>query len=307
MEARVSERNAMDETRRARLAERMRWRATSDAELVIAMRAGSYEALREFYARFEPLLARYAARAGVSMDSWEDDAHDVLCDVVLALIADEKRTRGKTREATRANDAWLNATPNNDGSRSDAAQTTVRDIHSYIQRAFHNRMLDARRATARRDRRDTHATAIDADSGERIVLAACSEGSLRASSGADRDAAPLSPAIARLSTVLGAELSGDERKMLTWVGNGVPMREIAIWLEISYAAAKVRLSRTRSRLRARALRHVNECAGAERTELLDFFRRAAGEQRNTPHTSASDRTADRQSRTAEPGGAHGDD
>jgi RNA polymerase sigma factor (sigma-70 family) len=281
----VSERNAIDEARRARLAERMRWRATSDAELVASVRAGSYEALREFYARFEPLLARYAARAGISMESWEDDAHDVLCDVVLALIADDKRTRGKLHEQ----------------------KAIVRDIHSYIQRAFRNRMLDARRAGARRDRRDAHATAIEADSGERVVLAACSESSLRASSGEARDASPLAPALARLATVLGAELSGDERKMLTWVGSGVPMREIAIWLEISYAAAKVRLSRTRSRLRARALRHVNECAGTERTELLDFFRRAAGEERNTLHASASDGTADRQSRTAEPGGAHGDD
>ena len=290
----MSERNALDEERRARLAERMQWRATGDAQLVAAVRTGSYEALREFYARFEPLLARYAARAGVSTESWEDDAHDVLCDVVLSLISDEKRTRGK---AARINDA----------SRSDASNSAVRDIHSYIQRAFRNRLLDARRSSARRGRRDTQATSVDADSGERIVLAACSEASLRASSGDERGAAPLSPALARLSTVLGAELSADERKMLTWVGNGVPMREIAIWLEISYAAAKVRLSRSRSRLRARALRHVHESMGAERTELLDFFRRAAGEQRGSSHASAGDGTADRQSRMAEPGGAHGDD
>ena len=293
----MSERNGMDEARRARLAERMRWRTTNDAELVVAVRAGSYEALREFYARFEPLLARYAARAGVSTDSWEDGAHDVLCDVVLALIADDTRARAKSQDGARSNGA----------SRSDASNALVRDIHSYIQRAFRNRMLDVQRASARRDRRDTRATAIDADSGERIVLAACSEGSLRASGGADRDASPLSPVIARLATVLGAELSGDERKMLTWVGNGVPMREIAIWLEISYAAAKVRLSRTRSRLRARALRHVHECTGVERTELLDFFRRAAGEQRAGTQATASEGTAGRQSRTAEPGGVHGDD
>ena len=49
----------------ATLSERSRWREMSDAELVRAMREGSYEALREFYLRFEPLLARYAARAGV--------------------------------------------------------------------------------------------------------------------------------------------------------------------------------------------------------------------------------------------------
>jgi hypothetical protein len=90
------------------------------------------------------------------------------------------------------------------------------------------------------------------------------------------------------------------------VSNNVPMRDIAIWLEISYAAAKVRLSRTRSRLRERALRHVNECAGAERAELLDFFGRSAVEGRGARESSAERRAADRIVRAAEPGGPHGD-
>ena len=95
------------------------------------MRRGSYEALREFYARFEPLLARYAARAGVLSESWEEDAHDVLGDVVLSLV--ERGSRARARES-------------------------VRDIHAYIQRAFRNHFLDARRSIARREQRDTRAT-----------------------------------------------------------------------------------------------------------------------------------------------------
>ncbi len=114
-ETRVSERHDTGEARATRLAERMRWRETTDAELVAAVRRGSYEALREFYARFEPLLARYAARAGVRTECWEDDAHDVLGNVVLALV--------EARGAARARDS-------------------VQDIHAYIQRAFRNRFLE---------------------------------------------------------------------------------------------------------------------------------------------------------------------
>lgn len=250
--------------RTARLGERLRWRATSNAELVAAVREGKFEALREFYARFEPLLARHAARAGISLERWEDDAHDVLCDVVLALIAESASTRGRQRDG-------------------------VRDIHAYIQRAFRNRMLSAQRAAARREQREE-----------------------RASGGSDDGAgAALSPAIARLATVLGAELSEGERQMLTWVGNAVPMREIAAWLGIGYGAAKVRLSRLRSRLRVRALRHVGECEGDEREQLVDFFRRSSGDAGGTRYMKSEEIAAALGSRMAEPGlaggGTHGDD
>ncbi|HEY7860099.1 MAG TPA: sigma-70 family RNA polymerase sigma factor [Gemmatimonadaceae bacterium] len=222
--------------RGARLAARIRWRATGDMELVAAVRQGDFEALREFYARFEPLLARYASRAGLAFESWEDEAHDVLCDVVLALLAGD-------------------------------ARGDVRSVHAYVIRAFRNRMLDAHRAAERRDAREAD---------ERMVLESCSEYAIRQSAGALADAHGPSPAIARLATVLDAALTVEERQMLTWVSNAVPMREIAQWLDIGYSAAKVRLSRLRSRLRERALRHVNECAGAEREELVEFLRRGAG-------------------------------
>jgi RNA polymerase sigma factor (sigma-70 family) len=252
----------------------------SDAELVRAMREGSYEALREFYLRFEPLLARYAARAGVLCGSWEEDAHDVLGAVVLSLV--ERGSRAKERES-------------------------VRDTHAYIQRAFRNHLLDARRSFARREQRDTRATSSADETGERMALASCSEGSVRASGGAGAGGAiGPSPAIARLAATLDAELSPEERQMLTWVSNAVPMREIAKWLGIGYSAAKVRLSRTRSRLRERALRHVNECTGAEREELIELLRRSGGIGRGMVR-SARGIAASRASRVAEPGGAHGTD
>lgn len=276
----------MDEARGARLTERVRWRETTNSELVAAMRRGSYEALREFYARFEPLLARYAARAGVMSDSWEEDAHEVLSDVVLSLVESHSPLHGQ--EAARASEI-------------------VRNIHAYIQRAFRNHVLDVKRAAARRERRDTRATSSVEETGERMALASCSEGSVRASSGeASEERAGPSAAIARLAAVLDAELSTDERQMLTWVSNAVPMREIARWLGIGYSAAKVRLSRTRGRLRERALRHVHECAGAEREELIELLRRSGGIGRGMVR-SALGIAASRESRVAEPGGAHGTD
>jgi RNA polymerase sigma factor (sigma-70 family) len=252
------------------MAERARWRSASEAELVSAVRQGDFEALREFYARFEPLLARYAARAGLAIEYWEDEAHDVLCDVVLALIT------GGTR-------------------------TAVRSVHGYIIRAFRNRMLDARRASRRRDEREIGMSASTSDAGERLVLESCSEHAIRESAGAGAEVAQLSPALSRLARVLDDALSADERRMLEWVSHAVPMREIAGWLDIGYSAAKVRLSRLRSRLRERALRHVNQCAGAERAELVEFFRRSAGGAQPIPPPLNG------ASRAVEPGGAHGND
>ena len=255
------------EKRGARLAARTRWRSESDAALVAAVRTGDFEALRELYARFEPLLARFAARAGLAFDSWEEAAHDVLSDVVLALIADGARPR-----------------------------TGVPSVHAYVIRAFRNRMLDVRRAAERRAAHERDASARDR--GEPIVLAGCSEAAIRESAGVGAEGAEPSAAIARLASVLDSALSVEERQMLTWVSNAVPMREIAQWLGVGYSAAKVRLSRLRSRLRERALRHVNECSGAERQALVAFLRRGAGDARERPVPA-------RVWRAREPGGAHG--
>jgi RNA polymerase sigma factor (sigma-70 family) len=257
------------EERAAPLAVRARWRSESDAALVAAVRAGSFEALRELYARFEPLLARYASRAGLAFDSWEEAAHDVLSDVVLALIADGARPR-----------------------------PGVPSVHAYVIRAFRNRLLDVRRADARRAAHERDAGARD--KGEPIVLEGCSEAAIRESGGVDRERAEPSVAIARLASVLDSELSVEERQMLTWVSNAVPMREIAGWLGIGYSAAKVRLSRLRSRLRERALRHVHECTGEERQALVAFLRRSAGDERARPVPA-------RVWRAREPGGAHGNE
>lgn len=241
-------------------------------ELVAAVRKGDFEALREFYARFEPLLARYATRAGLAIDAWEDEAHNVLCDVVLALTTGDVRAR-----------------------------TIVRSVHAYVIRAFRNRMLDARRASRRREARERGAAASGGDTSERMVLESCSEHAIRESGGADWESAEPSPAIARLATVLDAALSVEERQMLTWVSSAVPMRDIAHWLGVGHSAAKVRLSRLRSRLRERALRHVQQCTGAEREELVEFFRKSAGgRQRTQP-------PLDRAHCAVEPGGTHGDD
>ena len=168
------------------------------------------------------------------------------------------------------------------------ARESVHDIHAYIQRAFRNRFLDAKRAAARREQRDARATSSADATGERVMLASCSEGSLRASAGdATRIRSSTSRrAIARLASVLDAELSASERQMLTWVSNAVPMREIATWLEIGYSAAKVRLSRTRRRLRAarapaRERVHGRRARGADRL-LSPQRRRDAGSGTSAP-------------------------
>lgn len=263
----MAERNRSGEER-ALLLDRLRWRTTSDEELVAGVRNGKLDALHEFYARFEPLLARFALRAGLRREGWEEQASDALCDVVQALIAQK-------------------------------GENSVRSIHAYVVRAFRNRVLDATRDARRRERRSEAIAEAASGDDQPAVLAACSEDSIRASRGAGWEPPMSSPALVRLAALLDEGLSEQERLLLIWVSNGVPMREIALWQGATYGAAKVRLTRLRSRLRERALRHVSESTGDERAGLIDFFRRVAAVTESV--------APERARRVQEPGGANGDD
>lgn len=63
---------------------------------------------------------------------------------------------------------------------------------------------------------------------------------------------------ARLLDHLGAE----ERLLVTWMGEQVPLREVAQWLGISHAAARQRVARLRAKLRV-VLNQLNAGDGAD--------------------------------------------
>jgi DNA-directed RNA polymerase specialized sigma24 family protein len=149
--------------------------------------------------------------------------------------------------------------------------TLPASLGTYLVRAARNRHLELRRAAARRDR--YYASASAPNVAEHVVVSLCSESTLRASEGADRPDVAASSALARLAGILSAELSEDEILLLSWRSAGVPHRQIAEWLGITYDAAAKRVTRLAHRLRAIAQLRAGSFPAEERPELGRFFRR----------------------------------
>jgi RNA polymerase sigma factor (sigma-70 family) len=215
-----------------------RW---SDAALVAAMRRNERGAFREFFERFAPLIAALARSHRLPATDPDERTIEFLDDVALRLCL-------PTTALPRSLAAWLAA-------------------------SFRRRSLNGARDIRQR-RRLRDGCAIDTGGfAERVVSSAVSENAVRSSYGPATDAATLSPALERLALELEHGLSPDERRLLAWLGQRVPQREIAAWLGTTHGALRVRVTRLRARLRDAAFRHADRLAGDERAEIDRFFRR----------------------------------
>jgi RNA polymerase sigma factor (sigma-70 family) len=219
----------------------------SDHDVLQRMRRDDAVAIREFYHRFTPVLWKIARQARVQPALIEDVVTDCLTDSALHLM-----------QATVAQPA---------------------NLTGYLVAALRHRLANERRAV---DRRTAVGSAIVwSGDGERVVREVCSEASIRASAGPGAEPPPLSPVIERLSRVINAGLTDDERQVLRWVSAGIPQRVIADWLGITHNAARVRVLRLRERLIELALRGDAAWTPLQRQELYEFFRRSGLGERAT--------------------------
>lgn len=215
-----------------------RW---SDAALVGAMRRNDPCAFREFFERFASLLRALARLHRLPASDVDERVTEFLDDAAMRL--------------------YLPTTP------------LPRSLAPYLAAAFRKRSLNRARDHHRRAvLRDGCASEIGALT-ERVVTTAVSESALRASHGPDADTPVLSHALERLALELERGLTPDERRLLAWLGQRVPQREIAAWLGTTHGAVRVRVTRLRARLRDAAFRHAGQLDGEERAELDRFFRR----------------------------------
>ncbi len=220
-----------------------RWSARrwSDAVLVAALRRNQPGAFREFFERFAPLITAMARLHRIPASGIDERVTEFLDDAAMRLC--------------------MPATP------------VPRSLAAYLAAAFRRRSFNRKRDLQRRALlRDACAT----DTGvltERVVPGAVSENALRTSYGPDLDPPILSPVLERLALELERGLSSDERRVLAWLGQRVPQRQIAEWLGITHGAVRVRIARLRARLRDAASRHIERLDGDERAELARFFRR----------------------------------
>ena len=209
------------------------------------MRHDEALAIREFYRRFAPVLWKLARQAHVQPALRDDVVTDCLSDAAIHLM--------------------------------QATAAVPVNLTGYLVTMFRHRLANDRRATKRRAATGT--AAAWAGDGERVVREVCSEASLRASAGPAAEAPALSPVLDRLSRVVDADITGEERQILRWLSASVPQRLIAEWLGITHNAARLRVLRLRERLIEVALRDPGPWRAGEREELYAFFRRSGLSER----------------------------
>jgi RNA polymerase sigma factor (sigma-70 family) len=217
----------------------------TDSELLFEMRRDDASAIREFYRRFTPLLWKEASRARVRPEIRDDLVVDCLGDSAIHLM--------------------------------QGSVAAPRSLAGYLVAAFRNRLSNEYRSSSRREATGTMAALMS--DGERVVREVCSEASLRASAGPGAEMPPLSPVLERLSRVVNAGITDQERQMLRWVAASIPQRLIAEWMGITHNAARARVLRLRERLIDLALHAETAWTPRERQELYEFFRRSGLSER----------------------------
>ena len=218
-------------------------RDVSDSALIDAMRDGVSEAWQEFLVRFRPLLMQYGLRTKMGRSDANDCVEHVLEDAAMRWAVDGA------------------APPKN--------------IVAYLLRAasLHRRTLE--RDATRRERK--HQLAIDEEQCDGAIVSASSEAAIRDSRGpADRVEEFTQDALARLCNLVRQSLREDDSKILMQLADGLPHREIAAELGLSYEAGRKRIQRLCARVRDVVPIAVQRLSSADRVHVERLFRRFHG-------------------------------
>jgi len=229
----VTSPRAVDRDRRA-------LRGVSDRSLIDAMRDDSPEAWEEFMRRFRPLLERYGRRMGMSRPDWDSCVITVLEDAAMRWAID--------------------------------GAPLPRSMASYLLRAVSFHRMTMEREAGRRARR--HLLAGDSGHHEGVILSLCSEAAVRDSYGpsTSTDGARAST-LARFCQLLREPLTELEEEMLSRLGDGLPHREIAALLGVSYEAARKRIQRLVAKVRERVPHALEQLSADDRKEVERLLRR----------------------------------
>ena len=235
------------------------YREANDDALVRGMRAGDEAAVSEFIERYQNLVQVQARRFRVPPDERKHWTGELLYDVSLSLIR--------------------------------ATRPTPTSLAGYLISACrHKVMMDGR---ARRARVVRESAAVDEVSGECIVVASCSEESLRQARGMASEPPSLPAVLQRLVVTLDERMDPQERLLLSWMGHRVPYATMAQWLGITRAAVIKRATRLRFRLLGFTFQFGQTLASGDRRELARFLRRTGSLDATTLARLENDNTIDR--------------
>lgn len=149
-----------------------------------------------------------------------------------------------------------------------------RALTAYLITACKRKAFGSTRQRLVRERQvSDHAEEV-AGSGDRAVLASCSEHAVRCAHGPEWGEAPLPPVRERLVSVFDEGISGDERELLSWVAQHISYSEIAGWVGAKRTTVVKRVTRLRARLIDATIRYGDNLEREERRELLRFLRRS---------------------------------
>ncbi len=217
------------------------------------MRVGHARAIDESMLRYQRLLFERAKAAGLRRHDCEEAISDVVEDVTMLVVGRRLRP--------------------------------TQELAGYMVRSFFNRLADD--AVERQERARFVSENSEAAPGEKesAVLGAISEHTLRSSHGPDWEHIPLSAPLGKLASLIEEGLTGEEEQLVGWHSKYVPLRQIAEWLGVSYAAAAQRSWRLRQRLRETALQHVSAFSRDEWREIATFLDRCAVAYDRAPRTN----------------------
>jgi hypothetical protein len=249
-----------------------RYREANDDALVHAMRAGEEEAVCEFIERYQHLVLIQARRFGVPPDDRQHWTAEVLYDVALAMMR--------------------------------SVRPVPTSLPAYLIATCRRRVMMTERA--RRARMVRESALVGYAGGERIVVAGCSEESLRQAQGPASEPASLPAVLDRLVVALDEQLDTGERTLLSWMGQRVPYGTMASWLGVTRSAVIKRAMRLRVRLLGVAMEFGQTLDSVDRRELVRFFRRtgaldaiALARLENGEFTGDSNRTSAASGRIAQ--------
>ena len=217
-------------------------RRAADRALVARLRVRDEAAYGEFFLQHRGLLLELARREGVRVDRREEVVADFMGRIAMKLA---RPTSG---------------VPDN--------------LAAYVATSFRHHLIDGARGA--RSRADATLGALsEHESGEHVVASLSSEHALRESSPRLEDAGP-GPELRGLLRHIEEQTTEDERRLLRWLAERVPQRQIAEWIGISHGAARLRASRLRARLRESVLAYAAARPPDERDAVMRLLGRADG-------------------------------
>jgi RNA polymerase sigma factor (sigma-70 family) len=207
----------------------VQWAAADDATLLGAIARGVEPAIGEFYRRFVDVLMAVARRHGVPAAERRSRAAEFLDDAALRLAA------------------WRHPVP--------------RSLVAYLATSFRRRLGMDWRAETRESHRHGATLSQVADGSQWVIAEMCSEYAIRSATSPDAAAVEEERGLpddarAELAHALWTAMSEEEQRMMGYLAERYPQREIAERLGLTPTTARVRIMRLRQRLRKVAAQYI---------------------------------------------------